>query len=150
MTSEPDGKYRFHFTPEEAVAPYKPAYMEAKGISEFLVSHGVDKTLEVVGGDSTNFNTGWIGGALVWLAKMLGRNIFWIICQIHTNKLPLRHLMSKLDRKTSSREGWTGPIGKLLVRVNDMERNYSFSPISGLVELIHIPQDIVTKMSADS
>ena len=59
-------------------------------------------------------------------------------------------MISKLDGKTSSREGWTGPIGKLLGSVNDMERNYSFSPISGLVELIHIPQDIVTKMSADS
>ena len=66
------------------------------------------------------------------------------------NKLPLRHLMSKLDGKTSSREGWTGPIGKLLVRVNDMERNFSFSPIPGIVELIHIPEEIVTKMSADS
>ena len=35
VTSEPDGKYRFHFKPEEAVAPYKPGYMEAKGLHEF-------------------------------------------------------------------------------------------------------------------
>ena len=40
------------------MAPYKPAYMEAKGLYEVLVSHGVDKTLEVVGGDSTNSNSG--------------------------------------------------------------------------------------------
>ena len=72
VTSEPDGKYRFHFTPEEALAPYKPTYMEAKGIYEFLVSHGVDKTLEVVGGDSTNSNSGWKGGAIVWLEMMIG------------------------------------------------------------------------------
>ena len=105
--------------------------MEAKGLYDFMVKHGWDKTVELIGGDSTNSNSGWKGGALAWLERSLRRKVFWVICMIHCNELPLRHLMSKLDGKTNSKEGWTGPIGKLLPKVNEMERNYSFDPIPG-------------------
>ena len=54
VTSEPGGHYLTHFTPVEA---------GAVGISnkllEFFNEHGLDVTLEVIGGDSTNCNTGW-------------------------------------------------------------------------------------------
>ena len=152
VTSEPDGQYRYHYTPEEALAPHKPAYMEAKGLFDFMVKHGWDKTVELIGGDSTNSNSGWKGSALAWLERMLGRKVFWVICMIHCNELPLRHLMSNLDGKTNSKEGWTGPIGKFLLKVNEMERNYSFDPIPWSEEdsVIYIPADIVTNMSYDS
>ena len=111
---------------------------------------GLDKCLEVIGGDSTNSNTGWKGGAMTWLERMLERKCFWVICMIHTNELPLRHLIVSIDGKTSSKDGFTGPIGKLLSQVDDMERNYEFPPIEGLEELIDIPQDIVNSMSTDA
>ena len=49
---------------------------------------------------------------------MLGRKLHWAICLAHTNELPLRHLIEQLDGKTSSKDGFTGPIGKLLSKVS--------------------------------
>lgn len=44
----------------------------------------------------------------------LNRSIHHFICQLHANELPLRHLMERLDGKTSGPHGFTGPIGKQL------------------------------------
>ena len=45
VTSEPDGNYRFHFTPPEAVPPSKPAREEALALFNWMVKHEVDKTV---------------------------------------------------------------------------------------------------------
>ena len=112
MTSEPDGCYRMHYTPSEAIPPNKPAQEVAIGLYEWLVRHGQDSSILVLGGDSTNSMIGWKGGAIAWVEKYLNRKTFWAICQIHTNELPLRHLIEKLDGKTLSKSGFSGPIGK--------------------------------------
>ena len=90
MVSEPDGKYRHHFTPEEPNGSNKPAKEEAKKIYEWLKENKVEESIKLVGGDSTNSNTGWAGGAIAWLEKLLGKKLFWAICMLHTNELPLR------------------------------------------------------------
>ena len=69
-------------------------------------------------GDSYNGNTGWKGGSNAHLERMLGRKLHWAICLAHTNELPLRHLIEQLDGKTCSKDGFTGPIGKLLSKVS--------------------------------
>ena len=49
-----------------------------------LVSMGVDTTkLVTIGGDSTNLNTGWRGGAFTWIEEILHRRLNWIVCLIH-------------------------------------------------------------------
>ena len=70
-----------------------------------------EDTIKLVGGDSTNPNTGWAAGVLAWLEKFLGRKVFWMICMLHTNELPLRHLIERLDGKPSSKDVITGPFG---------------------------------------
>lgn len=150
VTSEPDGQYRYHFTPSEPVYPHKPAYMEAQGLYLWLVKNGIDKDLLVLGGDSTNSNSGWDGGAMTWVERMLNRKVYWVICCLHCNELLLRHVISKLDGKSTSKDGFSGTIGKLLAKVNSMERNYEFMAIPGLEELMAIPQDVVKNMSTDS
>ena len=45
---------------------------------------------------------------------------------IHTNELPSRHLVSEIDSPTNSRDGFTGPPGKLLKNVNTMKTADSF------------------------
>ena len=115
-----------------------------------MVQHGVDKTVLVIGGDSTNSNTGWKGGMLAHLDKLLDRKCFWVVCMLHTTELPLRHLFSMLDGKTNSKDGWTGPIGKLITTVNNMKRVTNFDAIPGLELLIEIPDEIVKKMFTDS
>ena len=60
------------------------------------------------------------------LEKLLGRKLFWGICMIHTNELPLRHLITGLDGPTKSDTGFSGPVCSLLSKVNSMEYNPEF------------------------
>lgn len=149
VTSEPDGQYRFHFTPEPSDRKNKPAKMIAIGVHNWMVENGVDKTVLVLGGDSTNEMSGKSGGSLTWVEKLLGRKTFWVICVLHTNELPLRHLITSLDGKTSSKDGFSGPIGKLLSHVNTMPRK-SFEAIPGTEELIELPEKVLKDMSTDA
>ena len=73
VTGEPDGRYLFHYTPEPPTRTCKPARQAAVALHEWMVQYGVDKTVLVIGGDSTNSNTGWKGGMLAHLEKLLGR-----------------------------------------------------------------------------
>ena len=97
--------------------PEKPAKKVAESLYDMLKKHDADESICVLAGDSTNTNTGWQGGTHAHLEKMLGRKLFWVICQKHTNELKLKHLIVALDGPTSSKEGFTGPIGKLLSKV---------------------------------
>ena len=148
ITSEPDGQYRHHLTVEKAVHPYKPAYMEATAVVDWLREQSIDP--DVLGGDSTNSNTGWAGGCLAWVEKLLGKKVFWVVCTIHCNELSLRHLIVHLVGKTKDKDKFQGPIGEKLYEVNDLERRRNFSPIPSIAALPVIPQDVVNKMSNDA
>ena len=150
VSSEPDGKYLFHFTPEAATQGEKPAEMVAKGLSKGLEKLGATDTIQTIGGDSTNVNTGWKGGTITHLESLLGHKCHWSVCMLHTNELPLRHLIEKLDGKTCSNNGFTGPICKMLCKVTDLEINPEFEAISGGEELIPLPDEIVAGLSTDS
>jgi len=39
----------------------------------------------------------------------------WLVCQLHANELPLRHLVQHLDGATSGTRAFSGPIGKGIV-----------------------------------
>lgn len=151
VTSEPDGQYRFHFTPGPSDKnKNKPAKVMAQELHSWLVENGIDETVLVLGGDSTNEMTGWSGGAIAWLEQLLERKCFWVVCNLHTNELPLRHLIIVLDGKTSSKDGFSGPIGKKLSEVNSLKRNTNFEAITGTKDVIHIPEEALKKMSTDS
>ena len=102
--------------------------MVAVGLYSMLVKCDSTDTVDTLGGDSYNGNTGWNGGTNGHLEKMLCHKCHWAVCMCHTNKLPLRHLIDKLDEKTSSKDGFTGPVGKLLSSVPDIEMTYDFEP----------------------
>ena len=65
-----------HYTPSEAVPPSTPAKEMAIGLHEWLVGHGQDSSILVLGGDSTNLMSGWKGGAIAWLERLLKRKVF--------------------------------------------------------------------------
>ena len=50
-------------------------------------------------------NTGWRNGAIVRVERDLEKNIQWLICLLHMNELPLRHLFTAMD----GGHGTTGP-----------------------------------------
>ena len=54
------------------------------------------------------------------------------------------------DGKSSSKDGFSGPVCKLLSKVNDMKRNFNFEPIPPLEAVIEIPDEVVQNMSTDA
>ena len=68
----------------------------------------------------------------------------------HTNELPLRHLIEKLDGKTSSKDGFTGPIGKLLSKVIELEVNPEFEALPDGEDLPVLSQEVVKSLSTDA
>lgn len=116
LIQEPDSHYVGHFTP-----PTGSAKCIATGIVEFLESNEIEtKDIVAIGSDGTVVNTGQKGGAIRILELQLQKPLQWIICLLHANELPLRHLIRELDGRTSGPEGLTGPIGKQLVNCDKL------------------------------
>ena len=65
----------------------------------------------------------------------------WIVCLLHQNELPFRHLFEKIDGKAVGPETFTGPVGKLIsgkdgLILKPLEESISFEPVSGKVPII--------------
>ena len=149
VTEEPGGRYLWHFVPEEPVYPEKPALKVAQALYDLLASYDSLESLQVLQGDSTAMNTGWKAGTHALLEKMLGWKLFWSIRMLHTNELPLRHLIISLDGPTSSGTGFTGPVCRLLSKVNQMGYNPEFMALPVGEQLIKIPDSVLVTISTD-
>ena len=147
VTEEPKGRYLSHFVPDQPSHKEKPALKVAQSLYHLLEQHDSLDSIKYLGGDSTNTNTGWKGGTHAYLEKLLGRKLYWGICNIHTHELPLRHLISTLDGPTCSDEGFSGEVCSLLSKVDQMPYNPDFKKLSGGETLIEIPDDILNSMS---
>ena len=100
-----------------------PASGAAKDIANGLLAFCAEKQIDVTKIDSivcdgTNANVGWKSAVIRRLEKKLRRPLHWIMCQLHGNELPLRHLLIQLDEKTSGSRQYTGPVGELLCETN--------------------------------
>ena len=169
-----DGKYLHHFTKtgklnnddeeaseqeieedgiEEGVIRQelekKPAEVVARILLNWILTHGVEKTLTHLAGDSTNSNTGWKKGVIAWLEKLLGKKYHWIVCMLHTNELGLRKLVSVVDGKTNSKTGFSGPLGKMIEKVNDLEPDLNFEKIDVGPKAEDLPEEIVRDLGRD-
>ena len=127
----------------------KPALKVVQGLLAILEENDSTQSLQVLGGDSTNMNTGWRGGTHAHLEELLGRRLYWAICNLHCNELPLRHLITLLDGPTSSKEGFTGPVCSLLSKVGEMPYNPKFKALPGGEDLIELSEEVVNNMSTD-
>ena len=105
--------------------------------------------LKVIGGDSTAVNTGRKGGAITLLEKELDRRLVWLICLLHVNELPLRHLFVDLDGPTQGDKAFKGPIGKILKHAEEYTVNRDFTPIADGEGLRDLPQDVIKDLSRD-
>ena len=149
ITVEPDGRYVDHFVPEPATKTTSHAKQIAIYIVKWLKEHSADDTILAIGGDSTNTNTGWKGGVISYVEEMLGRKLIWLVCNLHTNELPMRALVENLIDQTESSTGFSGTIGKALDKVNEMPTNYQFRPITIGEDLVELPEEVVEDLSTD-
>ena len=126
----------------------KGAELEAKLILDFLSENGMEDNLEILGCDSTRVNSGRTNGVMKRIENSLDRNLMRVLCALHTNELPLRHLFEAVDGKTSGKESWTGPIGKLLAKVLELPLDPNFTVIeSG--DLPDLSEDEIRDLSTD-
>ena len=149
VCSEPGGRYLWHFIPEEASENKKHAEIIADHLIEWLRERNIEDYLEAIGGDSTNVNTGWEGGMMQWVERKLGRRLVWIVCDLHTGELGLRHLIIDLDGPTLSNNKWKGPLGKMLDAATDLEIDPNFTRITVGPPLTHLPDDVLKDLSTD-
>ncbi|KAI6651413.1 hypothetical protein LOD99_5220 [Oopsacas minuta] len=104
-----NSRYLFHTTPESG-----HGINIASSIYTYLQKNRLEREILLVGCDGTNVNVGWKNGSIVNLERMLGRELQWAVCLLHTNELPLRHLFEYFDGKTSVPNSFSGPINKSL------------------------------------
>ena len=102
------------------------------GLVHWLTEHDVHYTLLAIGAESTNLNTGRHKGAIQYVERKLGRRLIWLICALHANEQPLRHLIKKLEGKTASDRSWRGHLGfrahlgHMVNRADDLPINPNF------------------------
>lgn len=115
LLQEPGSEFLGHVTPTSG-----SALNITTAIMKYLEKENIDTAeLKAVGCDGTVTNTGLKNGIISCMERILGRPLQWVICLLHENELPLRHLVTSLDGKTSGPTGLTGNIGKQL---NDCEK----------------------------
>ena len=135
LVGEPGVKYIGHVTPSG-----KAAEPTAAEMLNFLEEEVLINNWMLVGADSTAVNTGKANGIIARCERFIGHRLHWNVCLLHTNELPLLHLLQKLDGPTSGNASFKGPLGKMLLHVEDLEWNENFIPISIRPELHPLPQ----------
>ena len=90
-----------------------------------------------VGCDGTPVNTGLKGGTIRLLEESLNHPLHWFICMLHSNELPLRHLLITIDGKTYGPRGFTGSIGKQLVTCEQLPIAF-FELVPAILESVDV------------
>ena len=109
--SEPGGTYIDHSTLDSGTSK-----SVARNLTDLIRETESEDTLQAVLADGTNVNTGWRNGAIVEVERDLEKNLQWLICLLHTNELPLRHLFTAMDggHGTTGPKTFKGPLGQRL------------------------------------
>jgi len=74
----------------------------------------LEDRLAILGTDGTACMTGKYNGCIRHLEELLHSQLQRIVCLLHANELPLRHVFATLDGSTSGPNTFTGLIGKCL------------------------------------
>ena len=141
---QPASEYLGHFTPESG-----SGVNIMLGLKEMVMKNGLLPCLKVVGSDATVVNTGHTNGAIALLENELGHRLIWLICLLHINELPVRHLFEWLDGPTSGDKSFKGPIGKLLKKAETFPIDEDFDPITDGEGIRVLPADVVKDLSRD-
>ena len=106
--------------------------------------------LAIVGTDGTASMTGKHNGCIRNLEELLHRPLQLVVCLLHTNELPLRHVFATLDGATSGPDTFAGPIGKKIqgpVSIWPVTQfKQVFDPISSFPKL---PPHVIDDLSTD-
>jgi len=95
VVGEPGACYFTHVSPQDGrgITIANEVYDAIKGTE-------LSDTLKVVGTDGTASMMGNRAGFTRCLEEKLGRPLQWVVCLLHCNELPLRHVFVELDGTT--------------------------------------------------
>ena len=97
IVGEPGEFYLSHVTPETGTGLYI-----AQSIYKAVKDTERESNLSIIGSDGTATMTGPTRGCIASLEPLLQRPLQWVICLLHCNELPLRHVFKALDETTKS------------------------------------------------
>ena len=109
VVGEPGSYFLTHFSRE-----YGKGRTTAQKLFDSIRGTELEDRLAIVGTDGTACMTGKYNGCIRHLEELLHRPLQWIVCLLHANELPLRHVFATLDGFTSGPNTFAGPIGKCL------------------------------------
>ena len=109
IVGEPNGFYLSHIMPEDGTG-YKIATLVYSAIKDTAL----EPKLKIVESDITAVITGKSKGFIALLETLIGRPLQWVLCLLHLNELPLRHVFQNLDGVTSGPDSFSRPIGRQL------------------------------------
>lgn len=142
LVNEPGGYYLDHFTPDQG-----NARSIANEIFTFIIDYKSLDSLDAVLCDGTSVNTGRNAGVIKLLELYLGRSLQWLVCLLHMNELPFRHLFEKIDGPTLGPDTLKGCIGKQLKKDLSNLDIVKFSLVKGKIE--EIPECVIKQLSSD-
>ena len=103
MTSGKSGKLLGHFEykkDDAEGAERKGRAMATKILEKIQEIRGENALLGIMS-DSTNENTGWENGAIWCLEEKMGKNLFWLVCSLHTLERQLRCRLNNKQNRNS-------------------------------------------------
>ena len=144
LIGEPGEYYLTHFSTEDG---------KGKTIAQKIFNNIVDTELHnklaIVGTDGTASMTGKYNGCIRSLEELLNKPLQWVVCLLHTNELPLRHVFTMLDGTTKSPDSFSGPIGKSLNgEVSSWPVAAHFKSIPN-PHFVKLPVSVIEDLSAD-
>lgn len=138
LVSEPGSVYLGHITPSSG-----SAQIITRSLLEFLQKNLDVSEVQAIGCDGTAVNTGSRNGIIRQLEVSFGRPLQWFVCLMHSNELPLRHLLQHMDGKTTGPKGYCGEIGK---KLENCEKN----PVVDFKKIdVNFPDIDFTELSTD-
>ena len=97
VVGEPEEFYLAHFSPVNGKGK-----TIASNLFDIIKNTALQEKLLVVGSDGTAVMTGAHKGCIRTLEELLKRPLQWVICLLHCNELPIRHVFMFLDGTTKS------------------------------------------------
>ncbi|CAG4974445.1 unnamed protein product [Parnassius apollo] len=124
LVKEPNSQYIGHITLATA-----DALTISKKLYLYLALKCDLKRIIAIGCEGTAVDTDNNAGIICLLEKKFHRPLQWLVCLLHTNELPVRHLFEHLDGKTTGPRSFTGVIGKALKGCENLSV-VQFTPIA--------------------
>ena len=75
---------------------------------------------KAIGSDGTNVNTGHEGGIIRLFEQLIGSPLQWLICLLHFNEIPLKHLIKTLYGVAKGPNSFCGSLTKSLETCSDL------------------------------